>query len=67
MRSKLASRKLWVAILTALLMLTTQLTGHELKPEQWLPILIPLVGWIFGEAWVDASAAGTPAPPAPGP
>ena len=54
MKTKLASRKLWAAIITAVAMLVTALTGVELDTEQVLAVVIPIVAYIFGEAWVDA-------------
>ena len=54
MKTKLASRKLWAAILTAVAMLITALTGVELEIEQVLAITMPIVAYILGEAWVDA-------------
>jgi hypothetical protein len=54
MTSKLASRKLWAAILTAVAMLVTAITGVELDIDQVLAIILPIMAYIFGEAWVDA-------------
>jgi hypothetical protein len=54
MKQKLASRKLWAAILTAVAMLVTALTGVDLDTEQVLAVTLPIVAYIFGEAWVDA-------------
>ena len=54
MKQKLASRKLWAAILTAVAMLVTALTGVELDIEQVLAVTLPIVAYILGEAWVDA-------------
>ncbi len=54
MKQKLASRKLWAAIVTAVVMLVTAIWGVELDTEQVLAVIIPIVAYIFGEAWVDA-------------
>jgi uncharacterized membrane protein len=54
MKTKLASRKLWAAIITAVAMLVTAIWGVELDTEQVLAVIIPIVAYIFGEAWVDA-------------
>ena len=54
MKTKLASRKLWAAIITAVVMLVTALTGVDLDIDQVLAIILPIVAYIFGEAWVDA-------------
>ncbi len=54
MKQKLASRKLWAAIITAVAMLVTAVTGIELDLEQILGIILPITAYIFGEAWVDA-------------
>jgi hypothetical protein len=57
MNNKLASRKLWAAILTAVAMLVTALTGVDLEIDQVLAIILPIMAYIFGEAWVDAKKA----------
>jgi uncharacterized membrane protein len=54
MKHKLASRKLWTAIITAVAMLVAALTGIELDTEQILAVILPVIAYIFGEAWVDA-------------
>jgi hypothetical protein len=54
MKHKLASRKLWAAIITAVAMLITAITGIELDTEQILAVILPVIAYIFGEAWVDA-------------
>ncbi len=54
MKQKLASRKLWAAIITAGAMLITALTGFELDLDQILAVVLPIMAYIFGEAWVDA-------------
>jgi hypothetical protein len=54
MKTKLASRKLWAAIITAAAMLIAALTGVDLDVEQVLGITLPVMAYIFGEAWVDA-------------
>ena len=47
MTNKLASRKLWAAILTAVAMLVTAVTGVELDIEQVLAITLPIVAYIL--------------------
>ena len=55
MRNKLASRKLWAAVITAVAMLVTTLTGVELEIEQVLAVTLPVIAYIFGEAWADST------------
>lgn len=60
---KLKSRKFWVAIITAVVMLVSQLSGVELDPDQWATILVPVVAYILGESWVDARRSSGPGGP----
>ena len=53
MKQKLASRKLWVAIITAVAMLVTAVTGVDLDIDQVLAVTLPVMAYILGEAWVD--------------
>ena len=53
MKQKLGSRKLWVAIITALAMLVTAVTGVDLDIDQVLAVTLPVMAYILGEAWVD--------------
>lgn len=53
MKQKLSSRKLWVAIITAVAMLVTAITGVELDIDQVLAVTLPIMAYILGEAWVD--------------
>jgi ABC-type amino acid transport system permease subunit len=41
---------------TAVAMLITSLTGVELEIEQVLAVILPVIAYIFGEAWVDSNA-----------
>ena len=54
MKQKLGSRKLWVAVITAVAMLVTAVTGVDLDMEQVLAVTLPIMAYILGEAWVDA-------------
>jgi len=52
----LLSRKFWLAVLTALAMILSDSFGLELDPEIMVAIILPVVAYILGEAYVDASA-----------
>ena len=57
MIQKLASRKLWAAIITAVAMLVAALTGRDLETDQVLAVVLPVIAYIFGQAWVDTKTA----------
>lgn len=54
--SKLASRKLWIAIISSIVMLANALWGIDLNMEETLGVLMPIVSFILGQAAVDAVA-----------
>ena len=50
----LLSRKFWLAVATALTMILADTLGLELDPETVVAIILPVVAYILGEAYVDA-------------
>jgi len=51
------SRKLWVAILTAVVLLIAEVSGANLDVEAIVAVLLPILAFIFGQAWVDKKKA----------
>jgi len=51
---KLRSRKLWVAIITALAVFLNEVFGIEIDAENLLMVVLPIVAYILGESWIDA-------------
>lgn len=50
----LLSRKFWLAVLTAITMILSDELGIDLDPEVVVAIILPVVAYILGEAYVDA-------------
>ena len=50
----LLSRKFWLAVITAVTMILGDSMGLELDPEIVVAIILPIVAYIIGEAYVDA-------------
>ena len=50
---KLKSRKFWMAIIGAVVMLVNGITELNLNATEIVAILVPIIGYILGEAWVD--------------
>jgi membrane-bound ClpP family serine protease len=57
MKDKLTSRKFWLALIGGVVMLLNAFTGLELSGAEIAGVLIPIIAYIFGEAWVDGKAA----------
>ena len=55
MKSKLTSRKFWFAVISAGVMLANAFTELNLSGAEIAGILIPVIGYILGESWVDGS------------
>lgn len=51
----LLSRKFWLATATAVTMIFADSFGFELDPETVVAIILPVVAYILGEAYVDAN------------
>jgi hypothetical protein len=51
----LLSRKFWLAVATAVTMIFADSFGFELDPETVVAIILPVVAYILGEAYVDAN------------
>ena len=49
------SKKWWVAIIAALIPIANSAFGFNLDPTELTLIILPLIGYIFGEAWTDAT------------
>lgn len=52
----LLSRKFWLAIVTVVTMIFSDKLDLELDPETVVAIILPIVAYILGEAYVDAKA-----------
>lgn len=53
--SRWTSRKLWAAIIGAGVVFVNSYFGWNFSTEEVLVFLLPIVAYIFGEAWVDKS------------
>ena len=49
------SKKWWVAIIAAAIPVANNLLNINLDATELSIIVLPLVGYIFGEAWTDAA------------
>ena len=49
------SKKWWVAIIAAAIPVANEALGLNLDATELTLIVIPLIGYIFGEAWTDAA------------
>ncbi|MGI6318466.1 MAG: hypothetical protein ACOX1J_07070 [Dethiobacteria bacterium] len=50
----LLSRKFWLSVVTAMTIILSDKFGLELDPETVVAIILPVVAYILGEAYVDA-------------
>ena len=48
------SKKWWVAIIAAVVPVANAVLGLDLDTAELSLVIIPLIGYIFGEAWTDA-------------
>ena len=55
---KRKSRKFWMAIIGAVIMLVNGCTELNLNATEIVAILVPIIGYILGEAWVDSRRNG---------
>lgn len=55
MNKKLTSRKLWMALIPAVLIFVENLLGVELDKEYIVAQLAPFIAYILGESYVDAN------------
>ena len=51
---KLKSRKFWVCIVYVGAYLAAQFAGVDLNIEEVVGLIVPLVGYLLGQSWVDA-------------
>jgi uncharacterized membrane protein len=49
------SKKWWTAVIAALIPIANNVLGWELDPIELMAVVIPLIGYIMGEAWTDAT------------
>ena len=54
MPQKLTSRKFWLAVIGAGVMMVNALTDLSLDTTQMASVLLPIIAYILGEAWVDS-------------
>jgi len=50
------SRKWWMALIGVIVAVVSHFAGIEISLEAVLLIAIPILGYIFGESWIDKSA-----------
>ena len=55
-----ASRKFWASIITVIAIICNKVFGFDIPEETVLLVVITVVGWILGQAVVDASGNGSP-------
>ena len=48
------SKKWWVAIIAAAVPVANAVLGLDLDTAELSLVIVPLIGYIFGEAWTDA-------------
>ena len=63
-KQKLTSRKFWVAVATAILIVLSEGLGFNVDQELYWKIVTLALGYIFGEAVVDVARARKEHPPA---
>ena len=51
---KLKSRKFWVAIVYVMAYLAAQFAGVDLDAEEVVGLVVPLIGYLLGQSWVDS-------------
>ncbi len=51
---KFKSRKFWMAIITAVLLVLTEGLGWDIQTETVISFVSVVLGWIFAEAYVDS-------------
>jgi len=52
----LLSRKFWLAALTATVLILQDTIGLELEPETIVAVIMPIIAFILGESYIDATA-----------
>jgi hypothetical protein len=48
------SKKWWAAAIAAVIPVLNQLFGLSLSPIELAAVILPLVGYVLGESWIDA-------------
>ena len=54
-KSPWLSRKFWLSLISFVVLLVNQIWGIELDPAALAAVVLPIVAYIFGEAWVDSN------------
>lgn len=57
LKQKLTSRKFWVAVASALLIILSEGLGFEVDKDLYWKLVTIVLGYIFGEAAVDIARA----------
>ncbi len=57
MHEKLKSRKFWLAVVSAVLVIMNEGLGWNVPSETVLTFAALILGWIFAEAYVDGKCA----------
>jgi len=52
--NKLKSRKFWLTVAAMLLVLINEGFGLGIPEEAYWAVVLPIVGYVFGESYVDA-------------
>ena len=52
-KSPWLSRKFWLSLISFVVLLVNQIWGIELDPAALAAVVLPIVAYILGEAWVD--------------
>ena len=54
-KSPWLSRKFWLSLISFIVLLANQIWGIELDPAALAAVVLPIVAYVLGEAWVDAN------------
>ena len=57
-KRKLTSRKFWVAVASAVFIILSEGLGWNVDKDVYWKIVALALGYVFGEAYVDAKKAG---------
>ena len=50
-----ASKKWWMAAIAALIPIINTSFGLDLDPSELATVIVPLIAYVVGEAWVDST------------
>jgi len=55
LKQKLSSRKLWMALATTVIVIANEGFNLGISADAYWAIILPIMGYIFGESYVDAN------------